>query len=511
MPRLLDDSDSDCEPAPATQEDSESESDDSDEEWLHQLSSAKIPPRPEVGSDSDEERLPGLLDSSESESEADSEHAGAAPVVDSDDEWMQQLGTTVIGEPPHAPVGNAERNIPPSTPTSKKPMRDVVVEDVDSDSENEFVTATKRFRMDDSDCESEASTSASATAATPPSSSLPKTAETTSLTGTTRTIKPPKYSIANGNYIVLELPERFRDINRTEETACALMVPNIYLSTIIATERKTLESHFYVIKNPNPIVNSVPNSLTGTFLTTIVGAFCPIAKAQVRNAYPMRVDMARDFLESMLIGNKMYGVFDQLYKEDEFYGLEAEGNNNIIRDRSDDTPDAISNKTVRVIQFSKTSHNTGSADVEPFQPESVSAGGSANDDVVETEETSPELEPAQPYEKHTIIPKILYQPFLEQTSDAADNNGDRLIIHNSSTMPKRRRGLGALVYCFPALFYYGCGGYEEEREVRMTPIEWVTRCLELHLGRFSAHYGFLAAAFDIIATEKAYQGQYVSM
>jgi hypothetical protein len=45
----------------------------------------------------------------------------------------------------------------------------------------------------------------------------------------------------------------------------------------------------------------------------------------------------------------------------------------------------------------------------------------------------------------------------------------------------------------------------------MTPIEWVTRCLELHLGRFSAHYGFLAAAFDIIATEKAYQGQYVSM
>jgi hypothetical protein len=486
------------------QEDSESEPDDSDDDWLHQLSSSRIPPRPEY---SDDESLPGLIDSSDSESESNSEPAGAAPVVDSDDEWMQQLDST--GEPPHAQL-DPERNKPPSTPTSKSSTRDVFVEDVDSGSENDFVTATKRFRMDDSDNESEASISASDAAASPYSSPVHKTAETTPWAGTTRSIKPPKYSIANGNYIVLELPERFRDINRTEETACALMVPNIYLSTIIATERKTLESHFYVIKNPNPIVNSVPSSLTGTFLTTIVGAFCPIAKAQVRNAYPMRVDMTRDFLESMLIGNKLYSAYDQLYKEDEFYGLEAEGNTNIIRDRSDDTADAISTKTVRVIQFSNTSHNTGSADIEPFRPES-SPTGDANGGDGETEDMDATETVTQPYAKHTIIPKILYQPFLEQTSDAPDNNGDRLIIHNSSTMPKRRRGLGALVYCFPALFYYGCGGYEEEREVRMTPIEWVTRCLELHLGRFSAHYGFLAAAFDIIATEKAYQGQYVSM
>jgi hypothetical protein len=157
----------------------------------------------------------------------------------------------------------------------------------------------------------------------------------------------------------------------------------------------------------------------------------------------------------MLIGNKMYSAYDQLYKEDEFYGLEAEGNNNIIRDRSDDTADAISNKTIRVIQFSKTSHNTGSADVEPFQPE-ASPSGDAHGGDGETEDTDPTVSEPQPYENHTIIPKILYQPFLEHTSDAADNNGDRLIIHNSSTMPNRRRGLGALGYCFPALFYDGC-------------------------------------------------------
>lgn len=184
--------------------------------------------------------------------------------------------------------------------------------------------------------------------------------------------------------------------------------------------------------------------------------------------------------------------------------------------KSDGTPDAINTKTVRVLQFSKTSHNTGCTDVEGFSDvpaakTMIPDSGASETPELETDQTP--ADDAEPYETETIIPKMLYQPVLQNPEPVRReaSGPDRLIIHNSSNIPKIRRNVGALVYCFPTLFYYGCGGYEDEREVHMTPLEWVNRLLELPGSRFGQHYGFIAAAFDVIATEKAYHGQFLSM
>ena len=88
-----------------------------------------------------------------------------------------------------------------------------------------------------------------------------------------------------------------------------------------------------------------------------------------------------------------------------------------------------------------------------------------------------------------------------------------VIAFNSSTLPKKR-GLASLVYAYPTIFPYGCGGYDEPRDVRMTDVQWTLRVLRMHGiqgSRNSQHYGLLPAAFDMIATAKAYQSQFVSM
>jgi hypothetical protein len=60
--------------------------------------------------------------------------------------------------------------------------------------------------------------------------------------------QPPLNAIANGNWIGY-LPHKFSTISRTEEQTVSLMIVCIYVSTVIGSGNKVLNSHHYIIKN----------------------------------------------------------------------------------------------------------------------------------------------------------------------------------------------------------------------------------------------------------------------
>ena len=94
------------------------------------------------------------------------------------------------------------------------------------------------------------------------------------------TDKPPIYAIANGNYIG-HLPDQFQDLSRSEEAAVALMVVCIYLSTIVSSHMSVINSHHYIIKNPDPVIRCIPASTAGTVRVAMVGAFTEEKEAKV--------------------------------------------------------------------------------------------------------------------------------------------------------------------------------------------------------------------------------------
>ena len=100
-------------------------------------------------------------------------------------------------------------------------------------------------------------------------------------------------------------------------------------------------------------------------------------------------------------------------------------------------------------------------------------------------------------------------PEAPKSTTAKQGHTDYL-VHNSNTYAARKT-FGNFVYCFPFLFPYGRGGYEEERSVRMSEQSWFMRCLRVHGGAFQTHYGFIAMGFDFISTSLAYNAQYIAM
>ena len=84
------------------------------------------------------------------------------------------------------------------------------------------------------------------------------------------------------------------------------------------------------------------------------------------------------------------------------------------------------------------------------------------------------------------------------------------LVHNSNTYASSR-SFANFTYCFPFLFPYGRGGYEEDRVVKLSEKAWFMRCLRVHGGAFQTHYGFIAMGYDAIATSLAYSAQYVAM
>jgi len=348
-------------------------------------------------------------------------------------------------------------------------------------------------------------------------------------------LPPPINAIANGHWTGY-LPREFMGLSRTEEQACALIILNIFLSTSVISENKVVNSHIYLIKNPQPLLRYFADELTGTILHTMVGAHVSLQQALIRIRFPMRVDDSRRFLGFLDRSSITYMATEHRLTQ----GLdEAMDYENLIVDRTDESDNKVSKKLVRLMQFGITSYNHGTADSDdsddPLAPlcppcatqTSSSAGttmdvdrGTNNfphgDDESDEEDEDPDDENTR---MHMLFqPIIPVRDMMPSTEDDAVAARQRvpvnvLIAFNSSTMPKTR-GLGSFAYAFPTRFPYGSGSFDEAREVRMTETQWLVRSLRLHGekgNRNSQHYGMLASGFDMVAMTKAFRSQYVSM
>ena len=249
-------------------------------------------------------------------------------------------------------------------------------------------------------------------------------------------MKPPINAIANGLWIGF-LPEQYENLTRTDESCVGLMVLNIYLSSIIGSSRQLMNSHHFVIKNPEPIIRSVPAEVTGTVRTTLVGALTAVQTAIIRKRFPLRVDLCRSFLRWLEDYNACYmaaaaqglidhAIFDNLNPDSCFV------------DRTDSSLNSVNPKLVKILQFGISSYNTGTADnaIEEEEPETG-----------QHETANTELENTRT--------RMIYQPGTSTVQRASE-----LIIFNTSNLPSIY-GMGKLIYCFPTLFPYGCGDLQQ--------------------------------------------------
>ena len=352
-------------------------------------------------------------------------------------------------------------------------------------------------------------------------------------------LPPPINAIANGHWTGY-LPREFMDISRTEEQACALIIPNIFLSTSVISDNKVVNSHIYLIKNPNPLLRYFSHELTGTILHTMVGAHVSLQEALIRIRFPLRVDNSRRFLGFLDRSSIAYKATEHRLAE----GLDdAMDYKNFIVDRTDEGGNKVSKKLVRLMQFGITSYNHGTVDDsdDPLAPlcppcaTQTSVGmtmdvqverGANNfpygDDRSDDDDEDEELDVEECNENTRM--HMLFQPIIPVRVMLPSTDNDAvavrqrvpvnvLIAFNSSTMPKTR-GLGSMAYAFPTRFPYGSGSFNEAREVRMTETQWLVRSLRAHGekgNRNSQHYGMLATGFDMVAMTKAFRSQYVSM
>jgi hypothetical protein len=333
---------------------------------------------------------------------------------------------------------------------------------------------------------------------------------------------------------------------------------NIYLTTVIGSGygNKMLNSHHFVIKNPNPMIRSLAHDVTGSVRFTIVGANVSEALAMLRQRYPLNVDLARAFTEFLDSENILYKVHSHNLADELEEVLQHE---NFIVDRSDESDAKVSAKLVRLMQFGITSEKSGEqapADImesvpmpahRPSRPQkktgsddsdsddssaSTRKAGSADSDSEDDDDSEGLPAAANDEIEENIRATMLFQPDMATATqplplaagqrafdadDRAPQYGPRritdVIAFNSSSIPKKR-GLGCLAYAYPTLFPYGCGGFDQRREVHMSERQWALRFLRLHGRpgrRNSQHYGALATIFDQIAMVKAFRAQNVSM
>jgi len=342
-------------------------------------------------------------------------------------------------------------------------------------------------------------------------------------------LPPPINAIANGNWTGY-LPAEFIGISRTEEQAVALIIPQIFLSTTVISENKLLNSHIYMIKNPNPILRYFSDELTGTILHTMVGANVSLQQALVRIRFPMRIEPSRKFLDWLDRSSIAYIATEHQLAN----GLDETMNaDNFIVDRTDSSDNHVSKKLVRLMQFGITSYNHGTAGTDSDEPAApfcapcatVSTQGDEKMDttssVDDSDDDDLDMNGCKPENTRT---SMLFQPIIpirdilpSETDEAVAARRRRpvnvVIAFNSTTMPKTR-GMGSMAYAFPTRFPYGTGSFDATREVRMTEAQWLLRSLRVHGvkgNRNSQHYGMLATGFDMVAMAKAFRSQYVSM
>ena len=101
---------------------------------------------------------------------------------------------------------------------------------------------------------------------------------------------PPKFAIANGNFMG-RLPCEFDDVTRTELAMTSLAQSSMFLSTVQGGRHKCLRSHSYSMKAvPGPPATLLPRNVveSAAIQVTIVGALTPDQYAATAAKYTCR-------------------------------------------------------------------------------------------------------------------------------------------------------------------------------------------------------------------------------
>jgi hypothetical protein len=301
----------------------------------------------------------------------------------------------------------------------------------------------------------------------------------------TRPLKPPINAIANGNWIGY-LPSQFAaaNISRSEEQAVAIVILNIYITTVISNDARVLQSHHYMIKNPNPIVRSLQNDIAGYIRFALVGCNVTEALALIRKRFPLRVQLVRDFLDWLDTNNSIYQEHNhnqlQQCSPDQF------SERNFIVDRTLGSDNPVSDKLVRLMQFSTSSYNNGTADdattgasTSTIHPRTGrSPTSSSSDSSVDVEE-------------------ITHHHMILQTDTPASSTSlrtppqpvtDVIAFQSNNFFPLR--GMASLPYAFPLLFPYGVGGYVTRHLLSFLYRNYIKYLTKFSFSRFSTFLPF---------------------
>lgn len=340
-------------------------------------------------------------------------------------------------------------------------------------------------------------------------------AENVATTSSSVRRNPPRYAIANKNYLGY-VSSKFKELNRTDEACIALKVACMHITTILfSAHRQLYHDNFYVVENMAPLLRYIPCDVTGTIRACIVGAATPEQIATVKKRYPLHIDLVKEFFTEYLQKNPLYSQHQNMFKPDNFDLLTNEGT---FVDRSDGSDHPVAKRLVEALCFQSTAYNNGSMDLNTSSssttststtPSSiVNSNNSANrDGNLLAEKTKMNVSfistiPTSSSCRWEIDPHM--------TDNIVRSDDYDIVFWNSRTY-SHVRGLYNLLYCYPFLYPHGRGGFGERRRTTMTPTQYILRCLRLRGSPFSSHYGFLFSAFQILSKQKIFQGQYVSM
>ncbi|KAJ3072408.1 hypothetical protein HDU98_003690 [Podochytrium sp. JEL0797] len=289
--------------------------------------------------------------------------------------------------------------------------------------------------------------------------------------------KMPVEAIANELWIG-RLPDHFGTISRTDENVISLAQPGIYLTSIIGnSERKTVKSHTYVMKQSKPVLRHIPAAVGDTIRVSIVGAMTPEETAGQKKRYAVQ-PIAFELLDWLEIHHRGYKEHTEYINEERV----LPANDNVFVDRTVGGDFPANEKLVRLMDH--TTYNSGCS---------------------ETREES--------------IAHLVFSPNADQVVSAPDTDhvaaphGPRsqdYAVFKSTNLSKARKLEGIDLY-FPTLFPFGYGGPNVERNAHLSVARWGKRCMKLHGGAFPRHWGFVAWLYDYIALEKSFSQQYLSM
>ena len=246
----------------------------------------------------------------------------------------------------------------------------------------------------------------------------------------------------------------------------------MFLATIVGTNTSKICSHFYIVKNPQPVIRCVPAEVVGSVRLTLVGAMTTDAIAQTRIRFPLQLQLCKEFLQWLTERNSVY--IENMDKVNLNAMISDDG---CVIDRTNNSGDPVNTILLNRMVFGITSVNTGDA--------TVLGGEIAGED---TDNRTNFIFQMDPLETGS-------SDYLARNSNNYSNNPN----------------FGDLAMIFPKLLPYGTGGPTQFRLVKISVESWIRRALRITGGAFNQHWGFIGAAYDLIATKKAFTQQFIAM